>query len=300
MRAILFAFLSVVSWVAFSLILRGAVAVWPVSLIGILSRVVTLAILGVWVLTTGARWRRLRTRGVGRWLLLMGSISAVITLLWFVSLQSTTATNCAMLYRFDLLFVVLIGAMLGQERIGLAQLTLVPAMLVGLALVSEVHKFDFHGHFRGDMMVVAAAFGFAVNAFVIRHIMGTMDEEAVALYNHGMSTVGFVVLALVSGDFARTQTMLVQPKAIAVVVTLGVIAALHLPLYYAALRRMRVWTLRAFMLSAPVMAAAVEWQLWGERLTALQGVGAAIILAGLGVLVVIEQRSQTPKNDCQT
>ena len=143
-------------------------------------------------------------------------------------------------------------------------------------------------------MVVAAAFGFAVNAFVIRHIMRTMDEEAVALYNHAMSSVGFVALGLVSGDFARTGSMLVQPTAVAAIVTLGVIAAVHLPLYYAALRRMRVWTLRAFMLSAPVMAAAVEWPLWNERLTVLQGMGAVIILAGLGVLIVIEKRSQSP------
>jgi drug/metabolite transporter (DMT)-like permease len=292
MRAVVFAFLAVATWVIFTLVLRSAVAVWPIGLVGIFSRVVTLSILAVWVLTTGARWKRLRTRGVGRWLLLMGSISLVITLLWFTSVRFTTATNCAMLFRFDLLFVVLIGALLGQERIGLAQLTLVPAMLVGLALLSEVHKFDFRGHFVGDMMVVAAAFGFAVNAFVIRHIMGTMDEEAVALYNHAMSSVGFVVLAQVADQWSEAGSMLLEPRAWVAIVTLGVIAAVHLPLYYAALRRMRVWTLRAFMLSAPVMAAAVEWPLWGERLTLLQGAGAAIILAGLAALIVIEKRSQ--------
>ena len=60
----------------------------------------------------------MRTRGVGRWLLLMGAISLVINLLWFGSVRLTTATNCAMLFRLDLLFVVLIGALLGQERIG--------------------------------------------------------------------------------------------------------------------------------------------------------------------------------------
>ena len=295
MRAVLFAFLAVVTWVVFTLVLRAAVAVWPIGLIGTFSRLVTLPVLGGWVLMTGFGWKRLRTRGVGRWLLLMGAISLVINLLWFLSLRFTTATNCAMLFRLDLLFVVLIGALLGQERIGLPQLTLVPAMLVGLALLSEVHKLDFHGHLLGDLMVVGAAFGFAVNAFVIRHIMGTMDEEAVALYNHAMSSMGFVVLALMGDEFAEAGRMLAHPMALVGIVTLGVIAVVHLPLYYAALRRMRVWTLRAFMLSAPVMAAAVEWSLWGERMTVPQGLGAAIILAGLGVLIAIEKRSQREK-----
>jgi drug/metabolite transporter (DMT)-like permease len=289
--AIAFAFLSVATWVTFTLVLRASVARWPIGLLGTFSRMVTLPVLATWVLSTGAGWRRLRTAGVGRWLLLMGAISLIINLLWFGSVRLTTATNCAMLFRLDLLFVVLIGALLGQEKIGLPQLTLVPAMLVGLALLSEVHKFDWGGHLRGDMMVVAAAFGFAVNAFVIRHILGTMDEEAVALYNHAMSSLGFLGLALMNGDFSRAGWMLAQPAAWASIVTLGVIAAVHLPLYYAALRRLQVWRLRAFMLSAPVMAAAVEWPLWGERFTWSQGIGAGIILAGLAVLIAIEARS---------
>ncbi|MHC4404520.1 MAG: DMT family transporter [Planctomycetota bacterium] len=298
MRSAFYASLAIVPFVAFNLLLRslifreGCREGWPPGLVGTLSRVVTLPVLAAWILSTGGGWRRLRPRGVLGWLLLMGCVSAVVHVLWLASLKWTTATNVAMLFRLDLVFVVLIGTMLGLERVGTAQLVLVPVMFIGLALVSEVHEFDFAGHLTGDLMVVVAAFGFAVNAFVIRRILRTMDEEAVALYNHAMSMLGFVGLAVVAGDFARAGEVFADPVAWQTIAVLGVVAAAGLPLYYTALRRMDVWKLRTFMLAAPVITAAVEWPLWGVRLSAYQGLGAAVILGGLAVLIRIEARAE--------
>ena len=294
MQQVFYASLAVVPWVAVTLLLRFLVKEegWPVGLVGVLSRVVTIPLLAGWVLANRTGWRRLRPGGVLGWLLLMGAVSIAINLLWFGSVKWTTATNVAMLFRLDLVFVVLIGAMLGLERIGIAQLVLVPLMLIGLALLAEVQKFDLGGHLVGDLMVVAAAFGLAINAFVIRHILRVMDEEAVALYNHSISMLGFLVLAVAGGDFARTQEVFAARAAWLPLVLLGVVGAVGLPLYYVALRRMDVWKLRTFMLSTPVLAAAVEWPLWGGRLLPLQWVGAGIILGGLAVLIRIESRAR--------
>ncbi len=293
MRQAFYASLAVVPWVVFTLLLRFTVKMegWPVGLVGTFSRLITLPLLGGWILATGTGWRRLLPRRAIGWLLLMGALSIAINLLWFASVKWTTATNVAMLMRLDLIFVVLIGAVLGLERLGPAQLALVPLMFVGLALLSEIQKFDFGGHLLGDVMVVVAALGLAANAFIIRHILRTMDEEAVALYNHSMSMLGFVALGLAGGDFARTQEVLAEPAGWAPIVLLGVVATVGLPFYYVALRRMDVWKLRMYMLSAPVLTAAVEWPLWGLRLALLQWLGAAIILGGLAVLIRIEARA---------
>jgi len=295
MRSLFFASLAIVPWVALTLLLRFLMAMegWPVGLVGTLSRIVTLPLLAAWILTTGAGLRRLRPGGMLGWLLVMGLISILINLLWFSAVKWTTATNVAMLFRLDLVFVLLIGAVLGLERIRAAQLLLLSVMLAGLALVMEADKLDFGGHIVGDLMVVIAALGLAVNAFVIRHILRTMDEEAVALYNHSISMLGFVGLALVGNDFARTAAIFDAPAVWLSIGVLGVVAAAGLPLYYAALRRMDVWKLRTFMLSAPVITAAVEWPLWGARLSWMQFLGAATVLAGLAVLIRIEARSPT-------
>lgn len=293
MKSAFLAALAVVPWVVFTLLLRYLMSVekWPVALVGAPSRLVTLPLLGAWILARGQGWRRLRPQGMGRWLALMGLGTIAINLLWFSSVQWTTATNVAILFRTDLVFVVAIGAALGVERIGWSQLALLPVLLVGLALVVEVHRFDLAGHMLGDLMVVAAAFGFAVNAFVIRHILGVLDEEATALYNHGASMVGFVALGLITGDLARIGEVMQEPSDWGLVLGLGVLAAVQLPLYYVALRRMNVWKLRTFMLSAPVLMAAVEWPLLGSRLSGGQVAGALIVLAGLAVLIRMESRS---------
>jgi drug/metabolite transporter (DMT)-like permease len=297
MRAAYYASLAIVPWVVVTLLLRLLIhhEGWPVGLVGTMSRLVSVPLLGVWILATGAGWRRLLPRGTGRWLLLMGLVSILINLCWFGAVKWTSATNVSMLIRFDLVFVVLIGVAFGLERMGAAQAALLPIMLLGLGLLTEAHKFDWHGHLLGDVIVVIAAFGFAANAFVIRHIMQVMDEASVAFYNHGISTFGFLGLALAGRDFARWQGLVGEPAPGATVFLLGVALAAGLPLYYVALRRMEVWKLRTFMLLTPVITAAVEWPLWGVELTGLQCLGGAIILGGLAALIHLESRAPTPR-----
>jgi drug/metabolite transporter (DMT)-like permease len=295
MQAVLFASLAIVPWVALTLLLRFLVAMegWPVGLVGTLSRLVTLPLLAAWILTRRGGCRRLRPNGALGWLLLMGTISVAINLLWFACVKWTTATNVSLLFRLDLVFVVLIGTLLGVERIGAPQLALVPVMLVGLALLTEIQEFDLGGHLLGDLMAVGATLGVAVNAFVIRHILRVMDAVSVALYNHVISMVGFVALGVLNHDFARTADVLREPAAWLPIAALGVVAGVGLPLYYLALGRMDVWKLRMFMLSAPVITAAVEWPLWGIRLVPLQWAGAGVILGGLALLIRIEARVES-------
>lgn len=290
MKNALYASLAIIPWIVLTLMLRWLIGMqgWPVGLVGTVSRCISLPILGFWILTTGSGWQRLQPQGQGGWLALMGFVAIIINLTLYSAVQWTTATNVGMLIRMDVLFVVLIGALLGLERIGRAQLALLPPMFVGLALLVEIQKFDLGGHLTGDLMTVVSAFFFSINAFVIRHIMRVMKEDSVALYNHASSGIGFAILGVVHGDFA----VLADPTALRSVwlpfLLLGIVVAFSLPLYYVALRRMDVWKLRMFMLSIPVLTAAVEWPLWGLKLEPLQCLGGAIILVCLAVLIRLE------------
>ncbi|NQT39540.1 MAG: DMT family transporter [Planctomycetes bacterium] len=297
-QAIGFAAAAVVSWVAFLLLMRAAVLVWPVSLAGTYSRALSAAILLLWVVTRGSGSRRLRPRGTAGWLTLMGIVAIGINLLCFSALKWTTATNVSLLVRLDLVFVVLIGAIFRLERVGLVPLlVLLPVMLAGLALLVEIDRIEWGGHALGDLMIVASALGLAINAFVIRHIMQQMDEEAVAAINQGATLLGFIAMGLITGDFTSPPEAAGRLSAWLLIVALAVASAVSLPLYYAALRRMKIWTLRAFMLSGPVLVLAVEWWLWNVRLTTSQCAGAVLMLLALALLVRIELRpgeSQLP------
>ncbi|MCH5376964.1 MAG: EamA family transporter [Planctomycetes bacterium] len=255
---------------------------------------ITLSVLGAWVLSRGNGWRRLMPGRAAGKVIAMGAISIAINLLLFGSLIWTTATNHALLFRLDLIFVVLIGALLHLERIGWKPLVLLPVMLAGVALVLGVQNLDPQPHMIGDAMAVLAALFFAANAFLIRGILQTMDEESTALYNHGISTLGFLAIAFGGNQWAAAANAFESPQAWLWLVVLGVSAALTLPLYYAALRRMSVWKLRTWLLLTPVVVAGVEWLGWGTQFGGLQILGAALVLGGLLVLIRWEWREASP------
>ena len=184
-------------------------------------------------------------------LLVMGVVAIVLNLLWYNAMRWTTATNAALLFRLDLVFVVLIGTWLGLERIHLPQALLVLLMLAGLAVFTEVQQFDLGGHLVGDPMVVGAACGYAINAFIIRRILTAMDAMSVSLYNLSFSGLGFAAVAWARGEYAELPRVGSQATAWLWIAALGLATAISLPLYYAAFARMPVWKLRTWMLLAP-------------------------------------------------
>jgi drug/metabolite transporter (DMT)-like permease len=223
-------------------------------------------------------------------LLIMGVVSIIVNLLWFGSLKLTTATNATMLMRTDLVFVVLLGALLGVERVTLGELALVPGFLAGMALLTGVADNGWSSHLLGDLMAIGATFFYAVNAFQIRTILREMDDEAVALYNHALSTLGFAAMAIACDDFSVARSAVSMASAWWWIAGVGVTAAVSLPLYYTGLRSMPVWKLRAWLLLSPVLVAIVEW-FWGVRLSRSQCLGAAMVLGGLAALIRMEWRS---------
>ena len=291
-EAIGFAALAVITATGFMLVLRGTMAVWPVGLAGMLSRLVSVGVLALWVGIRGRRWQRLNPAGVGGWLMLMGAVSILINLCWFAGMKWTTVTMATLLFRLDLLFVLLIGAALGLERLSAAVWIIVPVMTLGLALLVEIPRLNWAGHTMGDILIIIAAFGLAVNAFVIRRILRQMDVEAVALYNHAFSGLGFGLLLLAEG-LHIPEPVRALPAHWLWIVVVGILAAVSLPLYYAALGRMAVWKLRVLMLSSPPLAAVTEWLLWGQVLHAGQWLGAVLLVGGAGALVLMDRTTGT-------
>jgi drug/metabolite transporter (DMT)-like permease len=296
MQTLFYSAIALIPWIAITLLLRYLINIQGLSagLVGVLSRVLCLSLLGSWILHRGAGWRRFRVRGEGARLLWMGAISTVINLAWFYSLQWTTATNVAILIRTDIVFVILIGATFRLERIRPAQLAVIPVMFVGLGLLCEIQRFDFSGHLTGDLLVVCAALAFSVNAFIIRRILTVLDPEVIAEYNHAASSLGFLAIVLLQGQFAQLPACCTGPRAVAIA-ALGVCTAVGLPLYYVALKHLPVWKLRVCMLAGPVFTGLFERWYWDLEMTWLQMLGAALILLGLAAIILIDHVQRRAK-----
>ncbi|NLE39131.1 MAG: DMT family transporter [Pirellulaceae bacterium] len=286
------AILTVVVMVVQTLLMRAALTHWPVGMVGTFSRVFTIGVLGIWVLGRREGWRRLKPRGAGGWLLLMAINAIALNLLLFTSLKYTTVTNHALLYRLDVVFVVLIGTLLGLERIGWRELALLPLMLFGVACMAEIRLSGLEAHVTGDLMVVGGALGFAVNAFILRHIFRTMDTEAVALINVSATALGFLGTMLARNELAHVGVRIADPAIWLWVVLFGMTFAVYLAIYYATLNLMPVWKLRMWMLAAPVLIAGADWIFWNTRLSMQQGIGMGFVLAGLAGLIHLERNGR--------
>ncbi len=285
-------FAAVLCMAAQTLLMRAALESWPVSLAGIISRAVAFTMLGAWVLATGSGWRRFKPRGTGWWLVLMCLVSALLNFALFNALKWTTATNHAILYRLDTILVVLIGSVLGIERIGWKEFMLLPLMLLGIALLAEVGRSGFQVHWAGDLLVITAAAAFAVNAFVNRHIVQTMEPESMAVYNIAAGSLGFVVVSITEGEWAWLARGAPSLGAWLILVVLGLLIAGFVPAYYLLLRHVPVWKLRTWMLIVPLLVAGADWLVWGTRLTGWQWLGTALLLGGLAALIRLERRDR--------
>ena len=284
--------LIVFSMAALTLLMRAALQSWPLGLAGVLSRIVAVVLLGLWLLTTGRGWQSLRPNGVGKWLVVMCLFSAFVNFAVFLALEWTTATNHAILYRLDTVFVVLLGGLLGLEKISSKELILLPVMLLGMALVAEIGLSGLEVHWAGDLLVISAAAGFAINAFVNRHIVQTMEPGAMAIYNVVSGSSGFVTVSIVRGEWIWLIRDTPSVGAWFLLVLLGLLIAGFVPLYYSVLKRMPVWKLRTWMLVAPLLVAVADWFLWGTRLSPWQWLGAGLLLGGLAALIQLERHDQ--------
>ena len=287
MIAIAYALVATVAWTINLLLVNQVMRMWPAGWAGALSRLISTGIIGLWILRSRAiGWRRMRFNGQGRRILMMGGAAVAVNVCLFTAMKWTTVANAALLYRSDLLFVILIGWFLGLERITWAGWLVMPMMFAGMALIMRIQYFQWTGRLRGDLLVLLAAFSFAVNAFIIRSILHHLGEHVVAFYNNLLCAGGFVVLALIQKVGPPVQVV-----AWGWLVALGVMGSISLPLYYAALHRMPVWKLRVFMLLSPLMAAGADWLIWGQRLHGGQWGGAVLLLAGAVVLILSEARA---------
>jgi drug/metabolite transporter (DMT)-like permease len=141
-------------------------------------------------------------------------------------------------------------------------------------------------------LVITAAAAFAVNAFVNRHIVQTMEPESMAVYNIAAGSLGFVVVSIAEGEVGMARPRRAERRCVADPCGYrpadrrfrsGVLpAARHVP----------VWKLRTWMLIVPLLVAGADWLVWGTRLTGWQWLGTALLLGGLAALIHLERRDR--------
>lgn len=234
------------------------------------------ALVGVWCLVSG---RTLRIDGRA-WLNCLG-LGLLLAQMFFGNIGAVKYIPvgvAALLFFVYPPLVSVFTALLDRRWPGLLRLAAFLTAFAGLAVMlgEGFHHLDP----RGLLLGLSAGVACAINVTWIGRVMGGRDPLVVMFH---MALVAAVVLSLA----VPTTTGITLPvTAAGWLGALGVVLlqGCSIPLYFASIPKIGVETSSIVNNLQPVTSIVAAYLLFGEALTAAQGIGAAMVLGGIVAL----------------
>ncbi|HVV34759.1 MAG TPA: DMT family transporter [Vitreimonas sp.] len=245
-------------------------------------------ILVVWALLSRPK-PNLRQTG---WLLFAGVLFGIEVSLWAAALTHTTVTNATLLVNLTPIFAAGLGWLLLKERLNLPIGVGIAVALTGAVLLALSHE-QFGGAVTrstadglfGDGLAFSGALGYAGYLLVVRALGKNVGVGGVMFW----ATLTAALVALAAALALHEQMLPHSVQGWLILIGLGLIvqvAGQGLIAYGVARLPIAMSTVLLWM--QPLVAAVLSWIMFGEALTALAFVGAALILGG----VYVVQRSR--------
>ncbi|WP_418129530.1 DMT family transporter [Variovorax sp. 375MFSha3.1] len=204
-----------------------------------------------------------------------GGVALVVNwVLIFASFSRASISIATAVYNTQPFMLVALGALLLSERLTAMKAIWLCIAFAGVVLVAQAKPGGGAGgstYFIGVLMALGAAFCYAVAAFVAKKLDG-IAPHLIALVQ---VCVGIVMLA----PFANLKALPTDAATWGVHLTMGVVyTGLVFVLLYGALQKLSTPVAGALSFIYPLVAIGVDYAVFGQRLGALQLVGAAAIL----------------------
>lgn len=247
-----------------------ASAFWRVAL--------SLPVLYAWMRLEEAEGRP--HRGFGRAALLAGLAFAGDLFFWHLAIMNTTVANATFFATTAPVFVVLITWLVLRRRVAATILAgLVLCLLGGVALVGASLQLD-PAHVRGDLQGVATAFFFGLYFLFVARARdgagaGRVTFEASLVTTIALLPVAFALEPSLLPATARGWLWLVALAWLSHAAGQGLLAV--------ALGRLPATFSSLVIFLEAVATAGFGWIILGERISAIQALGGALILLGIYV-----------------
>lgn len=256
---------------------------------GIVIRFLTMILLIVIMGARGELKQLFHVRGVLWKLLLIGCLGFALDLTAFIGLTLSSAGIGTALLKCDILFVNLISCLIYKKRFRGVEWLLTLVMLFGVFLVVGV---DFR-HFRvdrGSIFFILSALFVSMNAFVIKSAQldqkNPQSDDTVAFYNNFVTMILFFITSAFMGTLGQLSRLASSRSLLIWSILAGLGQTGIYLVYYFDLRHFPVWIVKTFLLLMPIVASLLVFFLFGDRMTASEMIGAAIVLlGGLGMLL---------------
>ncbi len=211
---------------------------------------------------------------------LAGVFLACDLVVWHLSIRMTTVANATLLANVAPVFVVLAGWMIFRIRVTRTYLFGLAAALTGTLALTGASLSIGWTQFSGDLLGVLTAVFYAAYQMTVGRLRWRFRTVQIMIHAIPAGAAFMLPIALLSGEqlvpaAAAGWLVLVALAAGPQVAGQGLIAwaMAHLPVAFASVS----------LLLQPVAAAALAWMLFGERMTVLQGLAAAVVLAGIAI-----------------
>lgn len=265
---------------------------------GIVIRFITMILLFV------IMWRRselksmLHVKGVLGRLLMIGVFGFLLDLTAFIGLSLSPAGAGTALLKCDIIFVDLISVIIYKRKFTKWDWIFSLIMLFGVFLVLDFDFADFKFNIGYIFFILSALF-VSINAFVIKSVQldkhNPQSDDVVAFYNNIVTMILFTATSLIMGTIGEL-TKLTTSGTLALSAGLAGLGQTGIYLvYYYDLRRFPVWIVKVFLLLMPIVAAAISFVLFGEKLDTTQYMGIGIVLLGAFGILKMHQKFDNTK-----
>lgn len=276
-------------WGGYYVVSQQTVKQMSVFNTGIVIRLITMALLLMLMSAKGELKNMLHIRGVAGRLVLIGVLGFFLDLTAFLGLQLSTAGTGTALLKCDILFVNLISCIVYKKRFTKREWLFTLVMLFGVFLVIGI---DFR-HFSvdaGSLLFILSALFVSINAFVIKSVQldprNPQSDDQVAFFNNFITMLLFLATSCGMGTIGQLGGLFAD-RSLAIWSLLAGLGQTGIYIvYYYDLRNFPVWIVKTFLLFMPIISSLLTFVLFGERLTASEITGIAVVLLGaLGMLL---------------
>lgn len=230
----------------------------------------------------GGKDGRARPANAAEWLgvTLAGLFFAGDLAFWHWSISNTSVANASLFATSTPIFVTLAAWLWLGERISRRFLLgLALGILGGLLLAGSSWQTD-PAHLFGDLMGLVTAIFFSAYLITIKRLRAHLSAAAVMAWPGAVTALTLVLLNLVVGEAWLPATA----SGWGVLLALALVShALGQGLVAKAVARLPASFSAVGMLSEPLFAALIAWAVLSEAVTPLQGLGGAVILAGIAI-----------------
>jgi len=212
-------------------------------------------------------------------------------LLFFSGLKLTTGGRAAFLQKTMPLYITVLALVFLKEKISRKQLGAMLLMFLGMIAIyyATISPAELWANpSMGDLMVIGAAFLWAVEAIIAKRVM--VKGESNLMVSFARMFIGAIVLFAFLAAFGNAESLNLTAQQIT---NLSISTALlfgYVFFWYYSMKLINVSKASALLLIAPVISMALGVMFLSEPVAALQLIGSAMIL--IGSYIVIKIRSE--------